>query len=101
MPGGILTHFLLALSLPDLTGDGNQGTGKKRWASFCKIGSGLTAVQRSWVQQRLEECGGLVAAPPPCYQITGCEVPDVWVADPGGSVVLQIQGDLRLIRSNQ
>ena len=93
--GGTLTQFLLGLALPD------DGTGKKRWASFCTVGSGLTAVQGAWVQRRLEECGGLVAAPPPCYKITGAskERPDLWVADPSGSVVLQIQGDLRLIRS--
>ena len=39
--------------------------------------------------------------PPRCYKVTGrpAEHPDVWISDPGNSVVMTVKADIRIVRT--
>ncbi|KAL4853400.1 Dynamin-related protein 5A [Chlorella vulgaris] len=95
--GGQYSQYLLALSVP-LELSNRVPT----WTSFCKVGTGLDDNEREQVQAILDQCKCIDAherSPPSTYNITGREKPDVWVTDTEHSVVFEVSGDLRCIRS--
>ncbi|KAK9803302.1 hypothetical protein WJX72_010348 [[Myrmecia] bisecta] len=98
--GGLIAQYLLALAEAPHGG----ATEPTKFISFCKVGNGVIAQEAAGkaIRERLEPLfiPG-TDKPPRCYTVTGHakERPHVWVKDPGKSVVLQIQADVRTITS--
>lgn len=96
--GNLYTQYLLALADNE-----NSGPSKiiSKWVSFCRVGSGLDNEERQELHDRIAPlCVEASRHPPPeCYTITEREKPDVWITDPNRSMVLQVQADLRAIRT--
>ncbi|PRW33324.1 DNA ligase 4 [Chlorella sorokiniana] len=92
---GLFSEFLMGIAAQPPAGK----TAPERWISFCKVGSGFTDVDRERLHNALKD--NVCERPPPCYEITGSskETPHFWVKDPLQSVVLEVQADLRLIKS--
>lgn len=98
--GGKIAEYLLGIvetpSLPD--------TQPTHVVSFSKVGIGMSEDVLDKLRRRLDP--HMIEAkrgvrPPRCYKVTGrpAEHPDVWISDPGNSVVMTVKADIRIVRT--
>ena len=98
--GGKIAEYLLGIvetpTMPDA-----QPT---HVVSFSKVGIGMSEDVLDKLRRRLNS--HMIEAkrgvrPPRCYKVTGrpAEHPDVWISDPGNSVVMTVKADIRIVRT--
>ncbi|PRP74389.1 DNA ligase 4-like [Planoprotostelium fungivorum] len=89
--GGTVSHFLLAVAVPDE----ERAGGIKALHSFCKVGSGYSDEQLKQLQKVLEPHWRPFnnLNPPNCFQLAEPlrEKPDLWI-QPKDSKILQVKG---------
>ena len=98
--GGKIAEYLLGI-VETPTVPGAQPT---HVVSFSKVGIGMSEdvldkLRRKLDPHMIEAKRGV--RPPRCYKVTGrpAEHPDVWISDPGNSVVMTVKADIRIVRT--
>ena len=98
--GGKIAEYLLGIvETPSV-----PGSTPTHVCSFSKVGIGMSEDVLDRLRRRLDP--HMIKAdkgvrPPRCYKVTGrpAETPDVWISDPGNSVVMTVKADIRIVRT--
>ena len=98
--GGKIAEYLLGIVETPTLAD----TQPTHVVSFSKVGIGMSEDVLDKLRRRLDP--HMIEAkrgvrPPRCYKVTGrpAEHPDVWISDPGNSVVMTVKADIRIVRT--
>ncbi|GHP12181.1 DNA ligase [Pycnococcus provasolii] len=94
----VAAQYLLAIA------DSASGDPPTRFMSFCKVGTGMSDEDFKELDEYFGRENLLAdrenSGPPSNLSVTGYEKPDLWITDISRSVVMEVNADIRMIRSN-